>query len=309
MEKRTLGKTNIEVSLIGIGTASMGPKGRARAFAEGSRLIQYAVENGIDFIDADESFIVYRYIRKALQDLGPSFPHPVISIKSPAGDYDGMSRAIDDCRKALDLDQIDVFMLQEVNSPQDFVSRAGAWECLGDAKSKGYIKAAGISTHDTGMTSEAAIIPGMDVLFSLINLSNPGVTAAVSAAAVNGLGVAAIGVLGGGALLKDYVKALDYATGLNGVCSVVVGMGCKKDVDDAIAYAEGHLPEGYTPEESISKMHIDRRLCVRCGKCVNYCTYKAFSLGDDGYPVIDTNKCKKCQFCFGICKPHAYLFL
>jgi len=308
MELRTLGKTNIAVTRIGIGTAVIGPTGRARAFAEGSRLLCYALENGIGFIDAPESSTVYRYIRKALQDLGPAFPHPVIAFRSHACDYDGMNRAIDDCREALDLDQIDVFMMQEVNSPQDFVGRAGAWECLGEAKAKGYIKAAGISTHDIGTAAEAAIIPGMDVLFSLINLNTPEVTTAVSAAASNGVGVAAIGVLDGGALLKDYVRALDFATGLNGVSSVIIGMGCKQDVDDALAYAEGRLPEGYVPEISTSKMHIDLRLCVRCGKCISYCTYKAFSMGDDGFPVIDTDMCRKCQFCLEVCKTRAYMF-
>ena len=314
MEKRILGKTNIAVSPVGIGASAIGPSGRARAFAEGARLIRYAVEHGIGFIDADESPTCCRYIRKALHDLGPSFsqralPRPVISIRSSACDYDGMNRAIDDCRIALDLEQIDVFLLQDVKSPADFVRRDGAWECLGEAKSKGYIKAAGLSTHDTSMATEAAITPGMDVLFSLVNLNDPGVSCAVSAAAANGVGVAAMGVLGGGALLKDYVRALDYATGLHGVSSVIIGMGCKKDVDDAVAYTEGRLPEGYVPEESTSKMHIDLDMCVRCGKCVSYCTYKAFSLGEDGFPVIDTDMCRKCQFCMEVCKTRAYLFL
>jgi len=314
MEKRILGNTNISVSPVGIGASTIGPSGRARAFAEGARLIGYAVKHGIDFIDTEESPTCLRYIRKALQDLEPSFsqsalPRPVISIRSSACDYDGMNSAIDVCREALDLDQIDVLLLQDVTSPADFVRRAGAWECLGEAKAKGYIKAAGISTHDTSMATEAAITPGMDVLFLLVNLINHGVSCAVSAAAANGVGIAAMGVLGGGALLKDYVRALDYATGLHGVSSVIIGMGCKQDVDDAVAYIEGRLPEDYIPEESTSKMYIDLDLCVRCGKCVGYCTYKAFSIGKDGFPVIDTDMCRKCQFCLEVCKTRAYMFM
>ena len=314
MEKRILGKTNIAVSQVGIGASTIGPSGRARAFAEGARLIGYTVKQGIDFIDAEESPTCLRYIRKALHDLGPLFsqnalPRPVIAVRSSAFDYDGMNRAIDACREALDLDQIDVFLMQDVKGPADFVHRAGAWEYLGEAKAKGYIKAAGISTHDTYMATEAAITPGMDVLFSLVNLHHPGVSCAVSAAAANGVGVAAMGVLGGGALLKDYVRALDYATGLHGVSSVVIGMGCKQDVDDAVAYTEGRLPEDYVPEESTSKMHIDLDLCVKCGKCVGYCTYKAFSIGEDGFPMIDTDMCRKCQFCLEVCKTRAYMFM
>ena len=57
-----------------------------------------------------------------------------------------MMAAIEECRDALGLKTIDIFLMHEVRSGQ-FAARAGAWQALQDAKRAGLVRAIGISTH------------------------------------------------------------------------------------------------------------------------------------------------------------------
>jgi len=311
---------------LGMGLSAISPSKRARSLVEGARLVQYAVEQGIGLLDAAESYQCYLYMRKALRDLAPSFsqnalPRPVIVSKSFAPDAGGMLRAIEECRSALELDQIDIFMLQDVGQALDFENRRAAWGCLQDAKAKGLIKAAGISTRCTDTALAAAKTPGMDYIFSRINFKGLGIGAggaageredmesAILCAAENGVDVYATGVLGGGELINDYSEALGYASDIKGAAGAIIGMGCKQDVDDAVAFIEGRLPPGYNPATSIMRMFVDHSLCIRCGECVRYCTDSAFSFGDDGFPFADPEKCVRCGFCLLACPSRALLFL
>jgi len=326
MEKRTLGNSKIAVTPVGMGCRTIGPSRVGSSLASGARLISYALEQGVNFLDTAENYRTYGYVRRALEELAPAFaqnalPRPVIAGKSLAPDYEGMRRAIEDCRAALDLDQIDIFLLQEVAQLPDFENRSGAWVCLQDAKAKGYIKAAGISTHYADTVLEAAETPGMDVLFPLINYMGLGIRSgsgtgtkeemagAIRAAAERGVGICAMGVLGGGDLARDYIQALDYATGLAGVQSVLIGFGYKEDVDAAALYFEGRLPKDYAPGVPQKRMFVDPSKCTGCGACVNYCTSKAFSPGADGIAEVNHENCVRCGFCLYVCPMNALLFL
>lgn len=49
---------------------------------------------------------------------------------------------------------------------------------------------------------------------------------------------------------------------------------------------------------------IDKEKCVKCGLCVNDCSAKSITFGDDGYPIMakgGEKRCFKCQHCLSIC--------
>jgi len=314
MDKRILGKTAMPVTPVGMGTRAIGPLQLASSLVSGARLISYALEQGVNFIETCEDKITYGYVRRALEELGPSLaqgsiPRPVVAGKSLARDYEGTRRAIEDCRAALNIDQIDIFLLQDVAQPQDFGDRAAAWACLQDAKAKGVIRAAGISTRSAEAAIDAAKASELDALFAGVNHLNikKGMASAICAAAENGAGVIATEVFGDGSA-QDYIPALDYATGLSGVQSVVIDFGFKTDVDDAVAYFEGRLPKNYTPSVFQKRMFVDRAKCTGCGACVRYCTSAVFSRGDDGIE-IDYESCVRCGFCLYVCPRDALMFL
>ena len=326
MDKRRLGNTDIFVTPVGMGVLTVGRTQLNLSVEAGSQIVCHALERGINFLDTAEFYETYPYIKRALDNLASSFSsgalhRPVIVSKSLSLDYNGMRAAIEDCRKALNMDQIDIFLLHEVREVPDFKNRSGAWECLNDAKAKGLVKAVGLSTHHICVVNEAYTTPGIDVIFPLINYESLGIRKgsdtgtcdemahAIMAAAENGIGIFTMKAFGGGNLLKDYKKALDYVTSLSGITSTMIGMGCKKDVDDAIAYFENRLPQNYAPDVTNKHMFVDRGDCESCGACVSRCTSKAIHLDNEGIALIDYTKCVLCGYCAPVCPSRALIML
>lgn len=78
--------------------------------------------------------------------------------------------------KSLDRDYIDIFLLHAAKvTPSVFEERAGALQCLKDYKSKGIIRAIGISTHVVGVVRRAVEIKEIDIIFPIINKLGMGI--------------------------------------------------------------------------------------------------------------------------------------
>ncbi|MDR1797901.1 MAG: aldo/keto reductase [Clostridiales Family XIII bacterium] len=318
MEKRSLGNTGLLVSPVGMGVLTVGRTQLDLPLDAGAALIRYALSRGINFLDTAEYYETYPYIQAALKGGGYA---PVIASKSLAHSYEKMGKAIEDCRAAFGRDAIDIFLLHEVRQAPDLENRAGAWQALIDAKAKGRVKAIGLSTHHADVAALCAGLPGLDVLFPLINFKSLGIregenagtkeamAGAIRAAAAAGKGVFAMKVFGGGNLSGDYVEALDYVTGLPGIDSVMIGMGSEKDVDDAVDYFEGRLPEGYRPDVSQKTLRVDRGDCEGCGKCARHCPSRSITLDAENIAVIDPANCLTCGYCAYACPVRAIILI
>jgi aryl-alcohol dehydrogenase-like predicted oxidoreductase len=318
MKKNQLGNTGLWVTPVGMGVLTVGRTQLDLPLADGAHLIRYALAHGINFFDTAEYYETYPYIAAAIN---AAFQEAVISSKSLARDAAGMSRAIENCRRALGRDQIDIFLLHEIRTREDFQNRSGAWQALVDAKAKGRVRAIGLSTHHIDGAEIAAALEGLDVLFALINYKslgirkgeNPGgkeeMAAQIRRTAAQGKGVFTMKALGGGNLSGDYTRALDYVTALPGVSSIMLGMGTERDIDDAVDYAEGRLPQAYRPDVSKKQMFIDQGDCEGCGACIARCTSKAIAFNPRGFAEIDTAKCVKCGYCAYACPVRAIIML
>ena len=73
-----------------------------------------------------------------------------------------------------------------------------------------------------------------------------------------GKGVFAMKAFGGGNLTGEYIKALDYVFSIEGISSVMVGIGAAEEIDRLVEYAEGTLPRDYAPDISGKKIRIDQ---------------------------------------------------
>jgi aryl-alcohol dehydrogenase-like predicted oxidoreductase/ferredoxin len=316
MEKRELGHTGIYVTPVGMGVLTVGKTQLNLSVGDGAAVVRHALERGVRFFDTAEYYETYHYIRTALT--GTDF-HPVISSKSLAPDYKGMERAVEDMRRALNLDVVDIFLLHEVREAPDFENRAGAWAYLNDAKAKGRIKAIGISTHYVDVSRMHAALPESDVLFSLINKESLGIrdgnrpgtkedmATAIRANDQNGKGVFAMKVFGGGHLTGSYIEALDYVGALPGVASIMVGLGNREEVERLVAYAEGTLDRSYAPDIQNKKIRVDRGDCEGCGACAAACPNQAIALGPDGVAAVDHRRCITCGYCAPVCPVRAIL--
>jgi len=338
MEKRSLGNTGLLVTPVGMGVLTVGRTQLALPVEDGARIVRYAAERGINFFDTAEYYETYPYIARAAEcrpynppsrtqaSVGAAFSRPplddaVISSKSLAPDHAGMTRAIEDCRAALSRDVIDIFLLHEIRQAPDFENRAGAWQALVDAKAKGRVRAIGLSTHHVDGARLAAALTDLDVLFPLINHRGLGIrdgdapgskeamAAAIHAASGAGKGVFAMKALGGGNLAADYMTALGYVSTLSGVTSTMIGMGCEKDVDDAVDYFEGRLAPDYRPDVSLKKMRVDRGDCEGCGKCARHCPSRSITLDAENIAVIDPANCLTCGYCAYACPVRAIILI
>ncbi|MDR0854353.1 MAG: aldo/keto reductase [Clostridiales Family XIII bacterium] len=318
MKKNELGKTGLLVSPVGMGILTMGKTQLSLALDEGADLIRYAMSKGINFLDTAEYYETYPYIRKALER--GDF-EPVISSKSLSPTYSGMKTAIENARRELCRDVIDIFLLHEIRQEPDFEYRLGAFEYLMEAKDKGIIKAIGISTHHVCAAEKAAETAEIDVIFPLINYMGLGIrngensgtkedmAAAIAKAHAAGKGVFTMKAFGGGNLLANYREALDYVAGLKGVNSTMIGMGKYSDIDAAVDYWGGKLEKEYQPDISGKKMYIDQGDCEACGACIERCTSKAIKFNAQGLAEINTAACVGCGYCANVCPVRAIIFL
>lgn len=316
MKRKILGTTGIEVSIAGFGVLPMGPSQLALPVEEGAKIISYALENGINFLDTAQYYRTYPYIRKALEN--GSFDDVVICSKSLCTDYNGMREAILEAREALNRPVIDIFLMHEVRSGQ-LELRSAAWQALVDAKAEGLVRAIGLSTHHIDVTQAAAAMETLDVVFPLINYAGLGIRkgekfgsseemlAAIRACHDAGKGVFSMKAFGGGSLTGHYQEALDYVFSKDEIDSVMIGFGKIKEVDELLSYLDGSMDRSYNPDISKKKVYINQEDCEGCGACKAACPAGAIFYNENGLAQVDHEKCLTCGYCSPVCPVRAVI--
>lgn len=243
---------------------------------------------------------------------------PVISSKSLASSYADMMAAIEECRSALGLKTIDIFLMHEVRTGQ-FAARAGAWQALQDARATGLVRAIGISTHHADVARAMADVAACDVIFALLNYRGMGIrcgqdagtkeemAAALTVCKASGKGIYTMKALGGGNLTADYQKALDYVFSQDCVDAVMVGFTNTSEIDDMMRYLSGTMESSYNPDVSRKKMYVNQEDCEGCGACLKICAAGAVHYNKNGLAEIDQSKCLTCGYCAQGCPVRAII--
>lgn len=316
MKKNILGKTGLAVTPVGFGVLTVGKTQLNLSTENGASVLKYALERGINFLDTAQYYDTYHYIKHALK--GTDF-EPVISSKSLDPSYSGMKFAVEQARKEMDRDVIDIFLLHEVRNDPDFENRCGAWDYLQEAKLKGIVKAIGVSTHHVDVAENAANIAELDVLFPLINFKSLGIRkgmaagtkeemeAAIEKNIAKDKGVFTMKVFGGGNLIGYYLEALDYVSSLPKVASMMIGFGHNREVDKIVEYIDGTIDRSYAPNISDKKIHIDNGDCEGCGACVKKCPNSAITLNANGAAAVNHKICLTCGYCAPVCPVRAII--
>lgn len=245
-------------------------------------------------------------------------PRPIISSKTLASDYEDAYAAIHEECAALGVPYIDIFLLHEVRSGQ-FAMRQGAWRALMAAKAEGLVRAIGASTHHVDVVEELTAVPECDVIFPLINYAGMGIrrgrsaascadmAAAIAAARGAGKGIYSMKALGGGNLAAHYREALDYVFSIESIDSVMLGFGCRRDIDDIVSYLDGSMPDDYAPDVSAKYVRVNQEDCEGCGTCIGTCHSAAITYNKNGLAEIDQSKCITCGYCAQACPVRAII--
>jgi len=312
MKKYSLGKTGIKVTELCFGVLPIGPLQANISVEKGAKLIRTALERGINFIDTAEAYKTYPHIRKALEGYNDEV---IIATKSSAKTYEKMEQSIKNALESLNRTYIDIFLLHAARvAPLVFEERAGALQCLNDYKTKGTIRAVGISTHAVGIVERAAEIKEIDIIFPIINKLGMGIIdgsvddmiEAISEAHKAGKGLYAMKALAGGHLIDQLEEAFNFVRNIKGISSLAVGMVSSEELElNLRIFNDEKIPKGLlTQKIKPSKRLLILSLCKGCGTCVKTCPNNALTL-ENGKAVVDHKLCILCGYCNPVCPEFA----
>lgn len=311
MEYVKLGNTSLVVSKLCFGTLTIGPLQKNLSVEEGAELLAYSYLKGINFVDTAELYDTYKYIKRSIEISGK---RPVISTKSYAYDKKTAEDSLKKALSELNVDYIDLFMLHEQEGEHTFKGHFEAIEYFLKAKEKGYIKHFGISTHYVKAVKDSLKYTEIEVIHPIFNFKGIGIVdgtieqmiEAVKEAYKHGKGIFAMKIFGGGNLLSDFKKALEFVFDFPYLHSVAIGMQSKFEIDYNIKCFEEkkvYLDERLFENIKIKRLHVEN-WCEGCGRCVNHCHQKALRI-EDGKVIVDYTKCLCCGYCSRYCSVFA----
>jgi uncharacterized protein len=314
MKEVQLGWQGPKVSEVCFGSLAISPLQGRVTFEEGVKVLRYALENGVNWIDTAEIYDNYDQIAQAIQGK----PEIQIVSKSYSVTACEMAESIEKARKGLNREVIDFFLLHEQESALTLKGHQGAWEELVKAKEKGIVRYIGISTHAVAGVRAGALQPGIDVIHPIVNREGLGIIdgtltemlEGIRFAAELGLGVYAMKVFGGGHLAKDPMAAIDFIRSTPGIQAMALGMSSLAEIEFNLKYLAGEeIPESlhHSVAYREKKLYV-ADWCEGCGRCSETCPQGALSMVDleeDGLiqAKVEADRCILCGYCGRAC-PH-----
>ncbi|WP_432401088.1 aldo/keto reductase [Wukongibacter sp. M2B1] len=308
MEYNILGKSDIRVSKLCFGALTIGPLQANLPIDEGARVINEAIDRGVNFIDTAQLYKTYPHIKRALW--ADNAKNIVVATKSYAYSRKTAEESLKEAMEELDRDYIDIFLLHEQENKYTLKGHYEALKYFTKMKEKGFIRAVGISTHTVAAVKASLKFDEIDVIHPLINKNGLGIMDGTAEDMVQALkeakkmnkGIYGMKPLGGGNLLSSIDECFDFVLNLPFLDSIAVGMQRTEEVIANVFRFNGKE----VPEEILSqlsrenrKLHIDF-WCKKCGKCVKACKSNALKIENDKL-VVDREKCVLCGYCSSYC--------
>jgi aryl-alcohol dehydrogenase-like predicted oxidoreductase len=245
-ESVVLGKTGISVSLIGMGTGSIGSgqaSNQTRLGVKGfTRVVRHALDHGIRFFDVADQYGSHVYLREALK--GVPRDQYVIQTKTHATNVPDARSHLERYRLELGVDYIDIVLLHCMQKTGWPGENQGSMEYLMKAKDEKIIRAHGTSCHGMDPLRTAAKNPFVEVDLARINPEGlimddhkPDEVSSVLEEMHNaGKGIVGMIILGEGRINTPERKdaSLRYVLGLGTVNAFIIGFQTTEQVDDIL---------------------------------------------------------------------------
>jgi aryl-alcohol dehydrogenase-like predicted oxidoreductase len=263
--RRTLGRTGVSVSLVGLGGYHIGNPSSAD---EAIRIVRTAIDGGITFLDncwdyhdGESERRMGRALRDGYRD------RAFLMTKIDGRTRAAAARQIDESLRNLGTDRVDLMQLHEVihdDDPERAFRDDGAIRALEEARAAGKIRFVGFTGHKSprihramldaaarrGFTFDAVQMP-LNVLDAHFDSFERNVLPALAAA---GIGVIGMKPMADGRIVQTGIasaeECLRYAMSLP-VSVVVTGCETVERVQQALAVARGFAP---LREEEVSAL-------------------------------------------------------
>lgn len=251
VDKVKLGKTGLKVSRVALGTGTRGWRNESDQTRLGMsrfvNLAKYAYDKGIHFLDTADMYGSHVYVREAFKTI----PRDKVTLLTKVMVYDQKGwykaepfpKSLDRFRKEAGTDYFDIFLMHCLVNGQWAEQYKQVMDDLSEAKSKGIIKAVGLSCHSLDALKEASVNPWVDVILARINHngnrmdSSPDKVMEILAAAhKNGKGVIGMKIFGCGDLTKEEEreKSLNFVLKSGNIDCMTIGMENTSQIDDTV---------------------------------------------------------------------------
>jgi predicted oxidoreductase len=262
VDQVTLGKTGLKLSRLGLGTGSKGGSiQRALGPEKFNRLVRYAYDQGITYIDTAQSYDTHTMVREAIKGL----PREKLFIQSKMpGVPEKPLDVLDRYRKELGVDYIDSLLVHCGVKADWNESRKRLVDAFEEAKARKIIRAHGVSCHTLPALTTAAQLDWVDVNLVRINPQGahidtpverwdaesnishlPPVLGQIKVMRQNRHGVIGMKLIGNGDFTKpeDREKSIRFTMQADLVDAVVIGFKSTAEIDEAILRINRALAE------------------------------------------------------------------
>jgi len=246
-----LGKTGLKLSRLGIGTGTnSGNVQKALGKEAFERLIKYAYDKGITYIDTAQSYATFDWIAGAIRGL----PREKLFIQSKIpGQPPNVLEAIDRHRKVFNTDYIDSMLIHcmvKDGWTDDFKRIMDGFD---EAQQKQWIKVKGVSCHSLPGLRTAVASPWVQVHLVRVNpqakhidgeaetWNQPGtdlqpVLAEIRKMREKGRGIIGMKLIGNGDFKnpEDREKSIQFAMTCGLLDAIVIGFKSTDEIDEAI---------------------------------------------------------------------------
>lgn len=314
MEKRILGKTNLEVSVVGFG----GIPAQRLDKEQVVELLTEAYNQGMNFIDTARGYMASEeLIGYALEKLGRDKFY--LATKSMSKTYEGIKEEFNTSLSLLRTDYIDLYQFHNIKTFEEYdqvMGEDGAYKAVKELQEAGKIKQIGITSHSKDVL-DMAIDTG---LFNTIQYPYNAVETQgeelFKKAKAKDIGVIIMKPLAGGAISKGEL-AIRYILDNPNITVVIPGMD---NTTQIIQNARAGIDRRDMTEEEKEILAkeastLGPEFCRRCGYCMP-CTagidiptnflmegyYSRYNLQDWAQSRYETmspraNDCIECGIC------------
>ena len=245
---RPLGKTGVQVPILGYGTAPLGKIKLMDAplIHKSARLLNHAIDRGITYLDTSPD---YGSQPKVGEVMASRRGEVFLATKVNKRRRDDVLKELRQNLKELQTDHVDLVQVHAVNTMADLetaLAPDGALAALEEARRQGMTRFVGITGHARPWVLARALERyDFDTVLVAIGpvdrLVNAPEEILLPVAQAKQAGVIAMKVYGHGEI-KQRELALRYALSLPGVSLAIVGMDDESQIDENLRLAEGLAP-------------------------------------------------------------------
>lgn len=273
MEKRILGKTGLEVSLLGFGGFHLLEIPAAKA----EKLLNYYLDQGGNYVETAAGYGNGESERKIGPVMAERREEVVLASKTGSRDAEGAMADIDRSLKYLQTDHLDIIFMHGVKTEEELVqilSPGGALEAVEEAKKQGKVKHIGITSHgqpDTLITAlktdEFEVFMTQFNYFDKFNFPKLE-DELLPLAKEKNIGTICMKPLADGFLWRSVDQAFNYAFSLP-VAMVVTGMNSMEMLKTDLELANKFKPMTESERNSLFKnaRELGNYICRQCESC------------------------------------------